>query len=141
VPTLRLDKALRLPAVTHRDTHGTQAALQGGIANRHPLPHLIAQFLLGDHAVTMLDEIAEHLEDLRSQPGPLARPLQGIELCVQGTIGKAVEHTSSAAQRRMATEMFGEAYPCDHVARRADTRTERSQVFVQQNRRNDQDNS
>jgi hypothetical protein len=44
----------------------------------------------------MRDEIAEHLEDFGSQAGTLASPLQGIELCVQSTIGKAVEHTSSA---------------------------------------------
>jgi len=52
----------------------------------------------------MLDEIAEHLEDFRRQPGALARPLQGIELGIQGTIGKVIEHTSSAAQRRSARE-------------------------------------
>src|SRR5712691_9932676 len=69
----------------------------------------------------MLDEIAEHLEDLRSQPSTLAGPVQGIELRVQDTICKAVDHASSAAQRRIATETFGQAYPCEHVARRADT--------------------
>jgi hypothetical protein len=47
----------------------------------------------------MLEEIAEHLEDFRRQPGALARPLQGIELGIQDTIGKAVPHTSSAAQQ------------------------------------------
>ena len=51
----------------------------------------------------MLDEIAEHLEDLGSQPRTLACPVQGIELRVQDTICKAVDHTSSAAQRRITT--------------------------------------
>jgi hypothetical protein len=105
VAALRLDKALRLPAVPHRETHGTQAALQGGIANRQPLPHLRAQFLLGNHTITMLKEIAEHLEDLWCQPSTLARPLQGIELCVQGTIGKAVDHISSAEHWRITRKM------------------------------------
>jgi hypothetical protein len=54
----------------------------------------------------MLDEIAEHLEDFRRQPGALARSLQGIELRVQGTIGKAVAHTSSATQWQNAMAMF-----------------------------------
>jgi hypothetical protein len=107
VPTLRLDNTLRLAAVTHSNTHSAEAALQGGITDREPLPNLVAQFLLGDHAVTMLDEIAEHLEDLGSQPRTLAGPGQGIELRVQDTICKAVEHASSAAQRRIATETFG----------------------------------
>jgi hypothetical protein len=97
---------LRLPAITHRNTHGAETALQGGITDRDPLPHLVAQFLLRDHAVTMRDEIAEHLENLGSQPRTLAAPLQGIELCVQGTIGKAVEHTASAEQWRIAIAML-----------------------------------
>src|SRR5262245_5687385 len=41
----------------------------------------------------MYEEIAEHLKNLGRQPGALARPLQGIQLRVQSTIGKAVEHT------------------------------------------------
>jgi len=75
VPSLRLDKALRLAAITHRNTHGAEATLQGSITDRVPLPNLIAQFLLGDHTVTMLDEIAEHLEDLGRQPSTLAGPI------------------------------------------------------------------
>jgi tetratricopeptide (TPR) repeat protein len=63
----------------------------------------------------MCEEIAEHLEDFWRQPGALARPLQGIELRVQSTIGKAVEHISSAAQRQIATERFGETSPCNYV--------------------------
>src|SRR5262249_49006535 len=88
IAPLRLNDALRLPAVPHHDPHGPQAALQRGITNRQPLPHLLAQFLLGDHAVAMLKKIAEHLEDFWRQPGTLARPLQGIEVGVQDTIGK-----------------------------------------------------
>jgi hypothetical protein len=42
VAALRLDNALRLPAVPSRGPHGTQAALQRGIANRQPLPDLLA---------------------------------------------------------------------------------------------------
>jgi hypothetical protein len=41
VPALRLDNALRLATVTHRNTHGAQAALQGRITDRKPLPHLV----------------------------------------------------------------------------------------------------
>jgi hypothetical protein len=121
---LRLNNTLRLPAITYRNTHGTQAALQGGIADREPLPNLVAQFLLGDHTIAMLDEIAEHLEHLRSQPGTLARPVQGMELRVQSTICKAVEHTSSAAQRRIATGMLDQAYPREYVAPRIYTSRE-----------------
>jgi hypothetical protein len=99
MPALRLDNALRLAAVTHRKTHGAQAALQGGVTDREPLPNLVAQFLLGDHAVTMFDEIAEHLEDLGSQPSTLACPVQSIELRVQDTIYKVVDHASSAERR------------------------------------------
>jgi hypothetical protein len=69
----------------------------------------------------MYEEIAEHLKNLGRQPGPLARPLQGIELRVQSTIGKAVEHTSSAAQRQIATERFGKASPCNYVTPRGYT--------------------
>jgi hypothetical protein len=47
----------------------------------------------------MLDEIAEHLEDLGSQPSTLACPVQSIELRVQDTIYKVVDHASSAERR------------------------------------------
>jgi hypothetical protein len=103
IAALRLDDALRLPAVPHRDAHGAQAALKGSITDRVPLPDLLAQFLLGDYPIAMFDEIAERLKDLRRQPGTLTRPMQDKELRVQGTIGKAVEHTSSAAQWQIAT--------------------------------------
>jgi hypothetical protein len=101
VPTLCLDNALRLAAVTHRNTHGAKTALQGGLTDGEPLPNLVAQFLLGDHAVTMLDEIAEYLEDLGSQPSSLACPVQGIELRVQDTIYKTVDHASSAERPQL----------------------------------------
>jgi hypothetical protein len=106
VAALRLDDALRLPAVTDRATHDAQTALQGGITDGEPLPHLIAQFLLGDHTVTMLEEIAEYLEDLRSQSCTLAYPMQDVELRVQGTICKAVNHVSSATQQQITTPCF-----------------------------------
>src|SRR5262249_11004328 len=78
----------------------------------------------------MRDEIAEHLEDLGCQPRTLARPLQGIKLCVQGTIGKAVDHTSSAEQWQSATETCGEIEQYGHVAPRASTRSSgRSSFF------------
>jgi hypothetical protein len=104
IAALRLNDALRLPAVPHRAPHGSQAALQRGITNRQPLPHLRAQFLLEDYAVPMRDEVAQHLEDFWRQPGTLARPLQGIEVSVQDTIGKAVDHMFSAAHWRIAME-------------------------------------
>jgi hypothetical protein len=106
VATLCLDDALCLPAVTNSASHGTQAALHGGITDGEPLPHLVAQFLLGDHTVTMLDEIAEHLEDLRSQSCTLARPVQEVELRIQGTICKAVNHAPSAAPQQITALCF-----------------------------------
>src|SRR5215467_15410179 len=78
----------------------------------------------------MLDEIAEHLEDFRRQPGPLARPLQGIELCVQDTIGKAVAHTSSAAPWQMATGTWGAIEQDGHVVPRAATRSSGRSAFL-----------
>jgi hypothetical protein len=96
IATLRLDNALLLPAVAHCETHGPQTALQSGIANRQSLPYLLAQFLFGDYAITMLNEIAEHLEDFGSESRTLAGPSQGIELCVQDTICEAVDHAPSA---------------------------------------------
>src|SRR5499427_2385489 len=103
IAALRLDDALRLPAVPHHDAHGAQAALQGSITDCVPLPDLLTQFLLRDHPVAMFDEIVERLKDLRRHPGTLTRPMQDIQLGVQGTIGKAVEHTSSAAQWQITT--------------------------------------
>jgi hypothetical protein len=104
VSTLRLDKALRLAAVTHRQTHSAEATLQGGITDRDPLPYLVTQFLLGDHAVAMLDEIAQYLEDLGSQPSTLTCPVQGIELRVQDTIYEAIDHAPSAERRQLPGE-------------------------------------
>src|SRR5262245_57692618 len=106
VAALRLDDALRLPAVTDSATHGAQTALHGGITDGEPLPHLTAQFLLGDHTVTMLDEIAEHLEDLWSQPRTLASPMQEVELRVQSTICKAVNHAPSAVLQQITMSCF-----------------------------------
>ena len=78
----------------------------------------------------MLDEIAEHLEDFRRQPDALTRSLQGLELRVQGTIGKAVDHTSSAEQWQIATETCGEIEQYGHVVPRTSTRSSgRSSFF------------
>jgi hypothetical protein len=72
----------------------------------------------------MLEKIAEHLEDLRRQPRRLARSLQGIELGVQGTIGKVIEHTFSAAHGRIAITMFASDWPGERVEETADTRAQ-----------------
>jgi hypothetical protein len=49
----------------------------------------------------MLDEIAKHLKNLGSQPSILAGPSQGIELRVQDTICKAVDHAPSAERQQL----------------------------------------
>jgi hypothetical protein len=54
---------LGVPAVAHRLPHGPQRTLQGRSGNELLWPHLLAQFVLVNDAVAMLQEIHQHLED------------------------------------------------------------------------------
>jgi hypothetical protein len=53
VAVQRLDVTLVPPGVADSAPHGGQGALQGGVADRLPLPDLRAQLLLGDDALAL----------------------------------------------------------------------------------------
>src|SRR4030095_8605257 len=100
VATLGLDDLLRLSAVADTRADRTDATLQCCIADGEPTPHLFAQLLLGDDSVAMRYEITEYLEDLRREQYALVSPTELMELCVESTMCKVINHTTSSMHRR-----------------------------------------
>jgi len=51
IAAVRLDNLLRLSSIPDAGPYSPDATLQGGVTNRHALPDLVAQLLLGNHPV------------------------------------------------------------------------------------------
>src|SRR4029434_658061 len=90
-----------------------QDAFQCCIADDGVGPHLLAQLLLGDHAVAMGEEIMEHLKHFAPQRDGLPRPLHDIELRIQRTVPEDIPHTevSSNSAVSRASAPRGEISP------------------------------
>jgi hypothetical protein len=55
-------------------------------------PDLGTQFLPGDHAIRMLQEIREHAEDFGPRAEDLIGMPQGVTMGVELTLAKAIDH-------------------------------------------------
>jgi hypothetical protein len=94
----RLDDRLRVPTITHTQAHQPDAALQRRIANELLRPYLLAQLLLRNHMVAMLQEIEEYLKDLGGESQASTGPAQGIETGIERTVSEDVGHVTSAGR-------------------------------------------
>lgn len=89
------DESLPPPAVANGPARQCNAAFERRITDELAGPHLRTQLVFGNHAVTMFEEILEHVKRLRSQPYGGASPGQGIEPGVEDTIGENIAHETS----------------------------------------------
>ncbi len=74
-----------MPAVVaHRLTRGLDAARERGFAHEPVAPDVVEQLFLRHDAISVLDQEAQHLEDLRFDVAEFALPAQfdafGVEL-------------------------------------------------------------
>src|SRR5262245_49564302 len=91
----RLNDALRLPRIAHSPAHRPQGTLQRCITDELLRPHLFAQLLLVHHALTMCQQVLQHLEHLRAQGHSLPSTTQDNTLGIQLTIGEGVNHATA----------------------------------------------
>jgi hypothetical protein len=82
----------RLPAVPERLAHGHDAGIQGGLLDKLPRPEGLEQLLLGDHAVTMAQEIRQDLKCFGAERYRLPTTLEFIAQRVQDPLPKPIAH-------------------------------------------------
>ena len=80
------------PAIADGLAHGSQRAFEGGVADEPLRPDLLAQLLLQDRAVPMLQQVEQHLEHFGPQPHGLAGALQPMLLGIEDTVVELVHH-------------------------------------------------
>ena len=72
------------PVSRHRLARRPDAGVQRRLADELLGPQLLQQLLLGDEALTLLDEVGQHIEHLWLQRHQCPGPTQLIAFCVEG---------------------------------------------------------
>jgi hypothetical protein len=88
----RLDETLRPPIVTDDLAYCLDAVLDRGVAHGVCGPHLVAQLLLWNHAVSVCQEVGEYLEHFGPQPVVPVGPVQEVAMRVEPAIRKDIKH-------------------------------------------------
>ena len=88
----RADHALRPPVVADGAARGLEPAGERRLADEAVAPDVVEQLLLGDHAVTVLDEVGEEIEHPGLDANPLSGPTEGKDLRVQGVLAEPIAH-------------------------------------------------
>lgn len=89
-PTDRTDPTLGLPVVGERSTGSLDPRGQRRVADEPAAPHLVEKLRLGDHPVSVLDEVTEHVEDLRLHVHLSSRSPQLETERIQGELSERV---------------------------------------------------
>src|SRR5262249_6152658 len=87
-----LEERWHSPTIPNGPAHGSDGALQGGIAEAELRPDGLAQFLLGDVAVMVCQQVREGLEHFTAQTDSLAGTIHDMALYVEFTVPKDVNH-------------------------------------------------
>ena len=107
----RLDDRLPLAVVAERTAGVLDPGRERGLGHEPVAPDAVEQFLLGDHPVAMLDEEAEHVEDLGFGRHDLAVAADLASVGVHLVRAERVEHRgqSSTAPGRLPDHESGPA--------------------------------
>ena len=88
----RLDEPFCTSAIAQELSDCPECTLQRCVADEVVGPDPLAQLLLCDHTVVMLEEVGEHVPRFRSESYELTSPVQHMEAGVQFTVTKSVDH-------------------------------------------------
>src|SRR5262249_5482195 len=94
---VRLDNCLLGPVIVHGLAGGHDAAGERGLADDLPRPEFLQQFVFGDYAVAMMQEVNEDIEDLGLNADRLVCIAQLIQARVELKAREAVDHSSPRA--------------------------------------------
>ena len=89
------DDALEAPVVAHRPPHVLDAGRQRRLRDEAGLPHLVEELLLGNHAITVLEEVDEHVVHLGFDADHIAVPAELVGVGVELAPGEHVDHVDS----------------------------------------------
>ena len=96
----RFDDALLPSAVPSGLAGGCHVLVHGGIADALRRPEVLNQFILGDDAITMRNEVGEHIENLRPKWAGLPAVTEFVQVRVQCIVTKDIDHGPLLAPRR-----------------------------------------
>src|SRR5262245_12928264 len=88
----RLNDALLLPIIAHGLAHSPYGTLQRRVTDALLRPHLLTQLLLVHDALTVRQQVQEHLKHLWPQVPRLPRTPQGNTLGIKLAIVKGIDH-------------------------------------------------
>ena len=88
----RFDEALLPSAVPSGLAGGCHVLVHGGVADALRRPEVLNQFILGDDAITMRNEVGEHIENLRPKWTGLPAVTEFVQVRVQCIITKDIDH-------------------------------------------------
>ena len=97
--TNRLDHPLPLPIVSDGAARGHDAVVKGGITDKLGRPQVFEEFVLGDNAVTMLDEVRQQIEHLGLELEECASAAQLVEPRVEFVLVEGVDHRTRPSVR------------------------------------------
>jgi hypothetical protein len=86
------DQKRPAPIISHRLADSGQALGQRRFTHKRAGPAVIKEFVSRHHAVTMLDEVDEHLKYLGLNGNYCTRTMQLVALLIEDTITKVIDH-------------------------------------------------
>src|SRR4029453_17286580 len=96
----RFDDALLLSAISSGLAGGCHVLVHGGIADALRRPEVLNQFILGDDAITMRNEVDKHIENLGPKWAGSPAVMEFVQVCVQRIVTKDINHGPLLAPRR-----------------------------------------
>jgi hypothetical protein len=90
---LGLDNLLLTAIIPHRFARRHDAPHQRRLTDHLPGPQLIEQFVFGDKAVAVVEQVDQDIKDLGLNLDRRACPTQVIELVIKGALPKVIEHS------------------------------------------------
>ena len=83
---------LRATVVTHHAAGGLDARGQRRLRHEPTAPHLVEQLVLGDDSIAVLDQVDQHVEDLRLDRHEAGGPFDVAGVGVDGMLTEADQH-------------------------------------------------
>jgi hypothetical protein len=96
----RFDDALLLAAVPNGLAGGCHVLVHGGVADALRRPEVLNQFILGNDAITMRNEVGQHIENLGPKWAGSLSVTEFVQVCVQCIVTEDIDHGPLLAARR-----------------------------------------